>query len=134
MMQSFRVYRADPIVRGDEPTDVILHIQIPMPRLDNRDEHFIETFRDIYRRDASAVEEALRRGLPGGTYDQTMVLMLQRKATQFRVPFADAELDLREAGSELATLLRTMVQEVAGAKVHEGTLKAAQELLDRLGR
>jgi hypothetical protein len=45
-------------------------------------------FDAIFQSDAEAIENALHMALPGGTYDRLLVLMLQRKASHFIVPWA----------------------------------------------
>ncbi len=45
-------------------------------------------FDSIFQHDAEVIENALHMALPGGTYDRLLALMLQQKASHFRVPWA----------------------------------------------
>ena len=40
----------------------------------------------VYKADAKALFEALRGAIPGGTFDQLLILMLQATASRFIVP------------------------------------------------
>jgi len=45
-------------------------------------------FDAIFQSDAEAIENGLHMALPGGTYDRLLALMLQHKASHFRVPWS----------------------------------------------
>lgn len=45
-------------------------------------------FDAIFQSDAEAIENGLHMALPGGTYDRLLALMLQQKASHFRVSWA----------------------------------------------
>ena len=78
------LYKAQPI--GESyPADLCLVAthEIPTPRAHvDPDEH-----KHIFESDAAAVVSALYASLPGGTLDQILRLMLERKASQFIVRF-----------------------------------------------
>lgn len=51
----------------------------------------LEAARLTYEHQGKQLELALYNSLPGGTYDQLLVAMMERKASLFKVSFADQE-------------------------------------------
>lgn len=74
------VHRAGDIGNTCVPT-VTIRIEDPIDAPDD-----IEVLKSRFRNDASSVFMALTESLPGGTLDQLLCLLLQHRATLFRVP------------------------------------------------
>jgi len=78
------VKRAGSVGDRQAPTTRIV-IEEEMPELGRMT---LAAFDAIFQADAEAIENALHMALPGGTYDRLLALMLQQKASHFRVPWA----------------------------------------------
>ena len=77
------LYKAQPIGESYPDLCLVATHEIPTPRAHvDPDEH-----KHIFESDAAAVVSALYASLPGGTLDQILRLMLERKASQFIVRF-----------------------------------------------
>lgn len=88
-MKSVQICRAEP--GGAEVVEVIIEISCSLL---NGDTELTEKspYADhmaVFQREAKQIEEALYNALPGGTYDQLVGLLLQRKASHFVVRHAD---------------------------------------------
>ena len=79
------VRRAGKIGQDEAPITRIV-IDEEMPYL--RGGEGVEALGARFLADARAIEKGLIESLPGGTYDRLLMLMLQRKASHFIVPWA----------------------------------------------
>ena len=84
---SISVRRAGSVGDHVAPASRIL-IDEEMPELGRMS---LAEFDAIFQSDAEALENALRMALPGGTYDRLLALMLQQKASHFRIPWGKEE-------------------------------------------
>lgn len=73
------IYKAQ-ATGGEAVDDVQISIQEPIPRMCS-----LDAATGTFSKDAEALEAALYRSLPGGTYDRLLGKMLERKATHFVV-------------------------------------------------
>lgn len=80
-MQTIRLFRADDIGNFDgggvEPQTIVIEDLMPKTN----------TSISIYNQQADLLEQTLYKCLPGGTYDALLRMMLERRASMFRVPF-----------------------------------------------
>lgn len=92
-MRVIEVHRAQGTgTAGVEPATININTVVPAELGANWQAVNMRVFRD----DAALLEAVLNTVLPGGTYDQLLARMLERKASHFVVPFADIE---REVGA-----------------------------------
>jgi len=84
-MQTVNVKKAHRTFRDQPVQDVQIIIQDEIPDTSNLE----STKNNLhqFQFDAENLEIALINALPGGTYDRLLGAMLQRKASQFIVPF-----------------------------------------------
>jgi hypothetical protein len=84
-MSTVRIYKAQQTIVGDRqpaPTTIVIDEEIPaVPSLVDA--------RKLYQREAARLANALFDALPGGTLDQLLAEMLERKASLLRVRFTD---------------------------------------------
>jgi hypothetical protein len=79
------VHKASPIVHTQPTPDVTISIADQIS--DNLE---LADLQKVFVNDARALERALFDSLPGGTYDQLLLLMFKRQATLRIIPHAEA--------------------------------------------
>lgn len=83
-MRTLKIHAAEPI--GDqEQVAATIEIAFQMPARSKTDP--LEQVMELFKNDAFWLEDVLINALPGGTYDQLLSAMLQRKASHFVVSF-----------------------------------------------
>lgn len=80
-MSHMRVHSAVGFVGLPRPCSRI-DIDIPFPETES-----VEVSRAIFAEDAKQIVDALFKALPGGTIDHVMILLMERKASVFRVAY-----------------------------------------------
>ena len=74
--------RAASLGGSSSPPNLKIIVESQMP-----DNFSIEAAREIYTAEAKVLADALLKSLPGGTIDQLLAELLERKASLLRVPF-----------------------------------------------
>lgn len=85
MVNRVNVYRAQPL--GDRVPDMCIATNGVMPDSTAKGTATLEEGMTIFKRQAKELADALYASLPGGTLDQLLREMLERKASQFVVRF-----------------------------------------------
>lgn len=85
MIKTVTVYKAQALTESVE--NLSLCAVTPFPNDYKSSERWMEEHLEIFVKDATAIVDALYASLPGGTLDQILCLMLQRKASQLIVKF-----------------------------------------------
>ena len=85
-VRAVSVYKAQPTNPHQPTPSLAITAQEEMPRLEHLDQ-YIERGQAIFRTDAKVIVDALYESLPGGTLDQVLRLLLERKASQLVVRF-----------------------------------------------
>ncbi len=85
--KAVRIYKASRTV--DPVPGVIIEIveAIPDPHPTEHTDELLRECERIYDTQATALANALMGSLPGGTLDRLIAILLQRKASFFRVPW-----------------------------------------------
>jgi hypothetical protein len=87
------ICKAQEVHPSDPVRSVVIQIETPVPLQDT------DTLRDrvaFFKREARKLERALRGALPGATYDQLLICMLQNHASELVVPY-DRLTEARDA-------------------------------------
>lgn len=79
------ICKADPTGTETVP-DTHIHITAKLPESVARAD-WLSHLAAFYNEEARQLEEALRRVLPGGTYDRLLGRMLERHASLYRIPY-----------------------------------------------
>lgn len=79
-MKTFYLHKAQPVIRDVDSESATLHFHDEIKSSPD-----VDTMRELFHHEAEIIEKTLRDALPGGTYDQLVGLMLQRKASHFIV-------------------------------------------------
>jgi len=68
---------------------VTLYFTEPIPDISHGDSHVntLPAYMALYQTEAKELAEVLIKVLPGGTFDQLLVEMFQKKASHFKVRF-----------------------------------------------
>lgn len=87
-MKTIIVSKADGIIDGEPIESIALEISGPLEHFEglNLEEH-LKAHRDYYQIQAKTIADILFKHLPGGTIDQLLCEMLQKRAVLLRVPF-----------------------------------------------
>ena len=83
-VRAVAVYKAKPINPNQPTPSLAITAKDEIPNLDHL-ENYVERGQAIFRTDAAIIVDALYDSLPGGTLDQILRLLLERKASQLVV-------------------------------------------------
>ncbi len=92
-MRTVDIYRCQPTVpeKPVEPVTIRIHEEIPdFGRRENVDD-MLDAAVHCYRDQGRALADALFSALPGGTMDELIARLFERRASLFRVSFAPRE-------------------------------------------
>jgi len=78
------ISKAQPIVSDQEISDSIIEINMPIPDFTN-----LADAGKHYQKDAENLVDVLLKTLPGGTIDRILILLLEHKASLFKIPFVE---------------------------------------------
>ena len=95
--KTVHVFCAQPL--GDEvasDTTIRIHVEVPEMGIERGWE---QAYRDMYRRQATKLKEALVGSLPGGTVDALLVALLDHKRCLLAVPMF-GKTETEEGGGE----------------------------------
>lgn len=90
------LHKQEPLCEDDEPLpDMELHVSRPLPR-----DLPPEAMAELYKTDAQSLARRLWDILPGGTIDQLLIELMQRRASLLRVGFMSLDQVAKLAESE----------------------------------
>lgn len=109
MTKVVQIEKASPRYKGDVVEDIEIRIHKTVD-LDG-----LADSREVFKQDAQDLFNALR-SLPGGTFDQLLILMLQKTASSFIVPhdFHDKEL----AAPKMLLAIERTLEEIELSRLH----------------
>ena len=90
-MIDITVCKADPIDDGEGPLDTHIHIADRIPAAHHGESFDLAQWESFLESQAGAIERVLHASLPGGVYDRLLGRMLARKASSYRVAYADLD-------------------------------------------
>lgn len=79
-MKSVRAFKAQPVGDDKPAASVTIVIDAGLPKFKS-----VEKARKTFREDAARIVDTLYATLPGGTLDQVLLALLERKASRYRV-------------------------------------------------
>lgn len=104
-MRRLKLYKTAPPYSGIskplviEGLTIVFEDEIPFPNQERSE--ILKHFQDVYKEQGEMLEKALFSILPGGTYDQLLKNMLERRASLFRVPHWNEEEKIENRNQNL---------------------------------
>jgi len=81
-MKTLKIHKAQRTLKNKEVESMSIVIDEEVPNY-----RTLEDAGTRYRADAAYLSDALSNSLPGGTFDQLLIFMLQTKASHFKISY-----------------------------------------------